>query len=184
MKAFHLTKTTIFKTSLGRAPLAALSVVLWGNIITACQTLDDNSNAPRTATAEAVKSAAQEQNFEGDSLSPRQLSPGECGLFIWAGEARRFILFAQNGQSAVLAKDGQELLLTPKTPNISGDFYNQIPIQNFSDGQGVDYSLSLAAEQVIDGGIRYASGTWRYKDSSGWDVIKPVYGLSTCQAPK
>jgi len=140
----------------------------------ACQT-----SAPKAENS-SPQSGAQAVSI--DSLAPRNLSPGECGLFVWAGEARRFLLFTQNGNSAVLAKDGAEITLTPQPANISGDLYGQIPVQNFTDANGTAYALALAGEDTIDGGIRYKTGTWRYKDSAGWDVLTPVYGLSSCQA--
>lgn len=165
----HLLNKPLYKNSVSVLKLIGLTTAL-----TACQSITDT---PTTDSAQTSKSAPS----SADSLTPRNLSPGECGLFIWAGEARSFILFSQNGQSAVFAKDGREIPLTPTPADISGDLYGQIPVQNFTDTQGVTYSLALSTEDNIDGGIRYSSGTWRYKDKDGWDVLQPVYGLSTCQ---
>lgn len=142
-------------------------------LLTACQTA---AVIPASGHAQTGVSAPH------DGLAPRELSPGECGLFVWAGEARRFILFAQNGQNAVLAKDGAETTLTAAPTDRSGDLYGQLPVQNFTDSGGTAYALALNHEEAIDGGIRYSAGTWRYKDAAGWDVLTPVYGLSTCQA--
>jgi len=150
------------------------AVALTAGLLTACQ------STPDTLRATTDKSAGSKQ-LSANVLPPRNLAPGECGLFVWAGEARRFILFVQNGQSAVLAKNGQETALSVLPATVSGDLYGQIPVQNFTDSDGMNYALTLTAEEEIDGGIRYSSGTWRYKDSAGWDVLKPVYGLSTCQ---
>jgi len=146
--------------------------------LTACQTSGPNG----AAKTQAQPSQNSAQVVRVDSLAPRDLSPGECGLFVWAGEARRFLLFTQNGTRAVLAKDGAEITLTPQPANISGDLYGQIPVQNFTDANGTDYALALTGEDAIEGGLRYRSGTWRYKDAAGWDVLTPVYGLSSCQA--
>lgn len=117
----------------------------------------------------------------GQSLAPRNLAVGECGLFVWAGDARDFILFVQGNQGARFAKDGQELGLTAVASNQSGDLYGQIPVQSFRGADGTVYDLKFMDERIIDDGISYPSGTWRYKDAAGWDVLTPVYGLSTCQ---
>lgn len=116
-----------------------------------------------------------------DALSPRTLEPGECGLFVWAGEARRFMLFSRAGAGATFARGGEEVALTAQAGPDEGDLYGQIPVQTFLDPDGKDYALSLSSPEVLDGGTRYASGTWRHKDDEGWDVLTPVYGLSTCR---
>jgi len=129
------------------------------------------------------QSLAQDNRFvkSANELSARNLAPGECGLFIWAGEARRFILFAQAGEGAEYVQDGIDVRLTAVPADVSGDLYGQIPVQSFTDTQGRHYDLNLSGANSIDGGIRYRSGTWRYKDSQGWSVVTSVYGLSTCQ---
>jgi hypothetical protein len=162
------------KISYAQIAARALAAIAAGSALASCQSLADAPERLPNKTAAALQPASQ-------GLAPRELNRGECGLFIWAGDARTFILFTQNGQSAVLAKDSQEMALKAEPPRVSGDLYGQIPVQNFTDAEGRTYALSLAGEENIDGGIRYSSGTWRYKDSAGWDVLTPVYGLSTCQ---
>ena len=120
-------------------------------------------------------------NAQVDALTSRNLDPGECGLFVWAGEARRFILFSQGGQGAALARGGDEVALSAQTRADDGDLYGQIPIQTFSDPDGKIYDLSLSGSSDLAGGTRYTAGTWKHKDSEGWDVVTPVYGLSTCR---
>ena len=138
--------------------------------LSACETT--NSSA-KTATANVSERASE--------LTPRTLAEGECGLFVWAGEARRFILYSQAGQGAELARSGKDVPLTVDiTPDV-GDLYGQIPVQRFTDPDGRVYDLNLSNAVEIDGGTKYTAGTWRYKDSEGWDVLTPVYGLSTCR---
>ena len=144
--------------------------------LAACETTDVGPLSLPTLEQEA-------KSFE--SLSPRTLSDGECGLFVWAGEARRFILFIQTGQDAHYANGEREVRLTPMAANladVNGDLYGQIPVQSFQDETGRRYDLELSHASEIKDGIRYSEGRWRYKNDDGWDVITPVYGVSTCKA--
>ena len=52
----------------------------------------------------------------------------------------------------------------------------------FRDETGRRYDLQLSHASEIQDGIRYSEGRWRYKNDEGWDVITPVYGVSTCKA--
>lgn len=135
-----------------------------------------NETRPATTT-----SPTSQPSSSVDSLKPRDLAVGECGLFVWAGEARRFILFVQTETGAVLARDGQEVPLSIQSTDQDADFYGQDPVQNLVDADGKLYRLNLSNAEAIDGGIRYSQGTWRYKDEQGWDVLTPVYGLSSCR---
>lgn len=116
-----------------------------------------------------------------NELTPRNLASGDCGLFVWAGEAREFILFTQASERAQHARGEDDISLTALDTEAAGDLYGQIPVQSFTDAKGLKYDLNLSSPEPLDGGIRYKSGTWRYKNSEGWDVLTPVYGLSTCQ---
>ena len=145
-----------------------------GLFLGACETVPTDSNR---ASSETVTAST--------SLPPQTLNVGDCGLFVWAGEARRFILFAQTGRTAKYASGGHELALTPIETDetaVSGDLYGQIPVQSFRDAMGRRYDLNLSHASEIQDGLRYSEGSWRYKNDEGWSVVTPVYGLSTCQA--
>ena len=133
------------------------------------------------ASTDAAKTATP-NGVAVDVLAPRNLAPGECGLFVWAGEARRFILFSQAGEGAILARGGEDVSLSPTTGAQDADLYGQVPIQSFSDPDGKAYDLRLSSPSELEGGMRYVAGTWKHKDSAGWEVLTPVYGLSTCRA--
>jgi len=138
-------------------------------------------SACETTTSAAKASTKLEASSRSGVLTPRTLGDGECGLFVWAGEARRFILFSQAGQSAQLGGSGKDVELTVQSEPDIGDLYGQVPVQSFTDPDGRAYDLNLTDAEEIDGGTRYKTGTWRYKDEQGWDVLTPVYGLSTCR---
>jgi len=113
-------------------------------------------------------------------LAARNLSAGECGLFVWTGNSKRFILFAQNGHQAVLAGENSELPLQPAVIPTGADAFGQYPAQIFKDDFDNLYTLKFDAPVTLDQGLRYASGTWRFNTKDGWDKVIPVYGLSTC----
>jgi len=166
-----MTMSPILQKNLYKTGLIALNAAA----LVACQSTPDTAAPP-------INKPSSLALLSNGHLTARDLAPGECGLFVWAEEARRFILFTQSGRNAVLAKDGQEVPLTALPSDDIGDLYGQIPVQKFRDSDNITYSLTLTNEETIDGGIRYSSGTWRYQDKAGWDVLRPAYGLSTCKA--
>ncbi|MEE9347747.1 MAG: hypothetical protein V3U82_06100 [Robiginitomaculum sp.] len=114
-------------------------------------------------------------------LTPRDLKPGDCGLFIWsAGPARRLVLFSQNSANEAVWHDGKlEHKLSIKTRSGS-EAFAQYPRQEFETQSGETMRLSLGAAQSIESGMRYKSGLLSYDDSENWGVVTPVVGLSSC----
>ncbi len=110
-----------------------------------------------------------------DGLSPRNLSAGECGLFVWkADQAKNFILFADD-KSAALYRDSREVALT-RAPN--DDIPNKL---NFLDSSGEEISLILLDAHSFQDSTRYKSGRLTSKDTNGWDIVTPVVGLYSCK---
>lgn len=160
-----------------KAASALLPIILSTSILIGCETIEGAPSSPSVTTAEKGQLSQH--------LSPRTLNPGECGLFVWAGAERRFILFAQARDGAQYASENGELALTPikaESLELESDFYGQTPVQSFQDETGRRYDLNLTRASEIKDGIRYSEGRWRYKNDEGWQVITPVYGVSTCQA--
>ena len=154
---------------------AVTSIIISSLVLAACETTD----------VELPSIPTLEQETSSEELTPRTLSSVECGLFVWAGEARRFILFIQTGHDAHYANGEREVRLTPiaaDLADVNGDLYGQIPVQSFQDETGRRYDLELSHASEIKDGIRYSEGRWRYKNDEGWGVITPVYGVSTCKA--
>ena len=79
--------------------------------VSACSTMSSGTALP------AQSSEPPDTITVSGELSARELGAGECGLFIWAGEERRFVMFSQNGQGAVLAQDRQEICLLYTSPS-------------------------------------------------------------------
>lgn len=107
-------------------------------------------------------------------LSPRNLSAGECGLFVWkADQAKTFILFADQ-KSAAMYKDGAEVALRPAANNIRTE-------RLFTDANGENVSLSLSQAQSFQDSTRYKSGRLARLDANGWEIVTPVVGLYSCK---
>lgn len=107
-------------------------------------------------------------------LSPRNLSAGECGLFVWeANQAKTFILYADK-VSVAYYNEGAELALT-RVLNA-----NDSTELEFVGPNGQNISLSLLDAQSFQKSTRYRSGRLASRDSSGWDIVTPVVGLYSC----
>lgn len=107
-------------------------------------------------------------------LSPRNLSVGECGLFVWkADQAKTFILFADQ-QGAAMYKEGIEVALKSVA--------NNIPTERvFTDPMGGKVALSLGEAQSFQDSTRYKSGRLTRLDANGWEIVTPVVGLYSCK---
>lgn len=119
--------------------------------------------------------AANEPQAERAGLTPRKLSPGDCGLFVWkADQAKTFILYADT-TSAVFYQNGVETVITPAEQN-------DIPAQrSYIDANGQNLSLSLREAQSFQESTRYKSGHITSLDANGWETVTPIVGLFSCQ---
>ena len=110
-------------------------------------------------------------------LTPRKLSPGDCGLFIWkADQSKTFILYAdQEAGTGALYREGQEVALT------SDKYINQSTQRVFKDPDGQTIKLSLFDSEEVERGVRYKSGRLSSIANDSWELIEPVVGVFTCQ---
>lgn len=115
-----------------------------------------------------------------DQLAPIKLAKGECGLFVWAGQNRRFIMFSKGQNHAVMSDPDGEIPLLATNPAAEPDYHGQYPTQSFIDTRGKAYDLSFNKVATMGHSIRYSQGSWRSEDDSGWERIEAAYGLSTC----
>lgn len=138
-----------------------LSIISFGLCIglSACATLDTNppEDEPRIG------------------LSPRNLSVGECGLFVWkANQSKTFILFADQDKAS-LYRDGAEVDLTVAAGSLNPNE------RKFVDQNGQLLSLSLLDAQEIENSTRYKAGRLISTTEQGWEHVTPIVGLFTCQ---
>jgi len=109
------------------------------------------------------------RSSERNALSPRDLTSGECGLFVWRNiSAKPFILFS--GAESAIWTD-REVAYTPDTP--------AAPEQSFT-ADGRDWTLSLSDPVSTPSGLRYDAGILSTARADGWQTRIPVVGLSTC----
>ncbi len=140
--------------------------------LSACATDSANRNAAKLSVADIDRP---------DQLAPVKLAKGECGLFVWAGQNRRFIMFSKGQNHAVMADDGgDEIPLLATDTDAEPDYHGQYPTQSFIDTRGKAYDLSFNKVAALGNSIRYSQGSWRSQDENGWERIESAYGLSTC----
>ncbi len=124
---------------------------------------------------------------QGDTimqLSPRDLNPGECALFLFTRDTpRRFVLFsraASNQASIMLENEEVTLPLTAAGGDILGQFLTR---QTFSNGSET-INLTLTPGDVIEDGQRIPVASLTRSVPDGWDVITPLQGVRACQPEK
>ncbi len=120
------------------------------------------------------------QQDRPDQLAPVKLAKGECGLFVWAGQSRRFLMFSKGQNQAVMSDAGGEIPLLATKLDAEPDYHGQYPTQSFIDTRGKAYDLSFNKVATLGNSIRYSQGSWRSQDDNGWERIEAAYGLSTC----
>ncbi len=120
------------------------------------------------------------QKDRPDQLAPVKLAKGECGLFVWAGQSRRFLMFSKGQNQAVMSDAGGEIPLLATKLDAEPDYHGQYPTQSFIDTRGKAYDLSFNKVATLGNSIRYSQGSWRSQDDNGWERIEAAYGLSTC----
>lgn len=99
-------------------------------------------------------------------LASQTLASGECGLFGWARDTGRFILFSTESEAQYLSHDGT-LNLIPV-----GDF----PAENY----GPNIALELGDGEVLDGGQRYAGARLVHRQQDGYELIQPIVAITSC----
>lgn len=117
-------------------------------------------------------------------LEPQPMTPGACGLFLWAQTAQQPILvlaaFAPPAEARVKLRD-REMILRRTTAEGEAR-HGHYETQTFSDGRltlVVDVEFGAAPMQ---GGARIDRGVIRVTDREGWQAIVPVGGLVGCEA--
>jgi hypothetical protein len=117
-------------------------------------------------------------------LGPRELSSGECGLFLWSRATPPELVFFANpetGEAAVVL-DGRERTLkrlSVETPVPGG----RPGSQTFaSDSGDVSVRLTVLETEAVQDGYRVASASLRFSDDKGWSGVVPTAGLAACRS--
>lgn len=153
-----------------RATYGALTGLTLG--LAACST-----TTPATQTSNISKNAQSKPH----QLAPVKLATGECGLFVWTGQDRKFRFYSQGRDNIRLSKESGAVFLQRDTSEPSvPDIFGQYPNSRFLDAEGKSYSLSFLDVDTIGESIRYSKGSLRSTDNNGWERMEAAFGVSTC----
>ncbi|MBC6402075.1 MAG: hypothetical protein GDA39_08250 [Hyphomonadaceae bacterium] len=151
--------------------------------LSACATADD-APPSQSSVPSSQSSAPSVSSRQPGQLGPRELASGQCGLFVWTGDARRrFILFSdsQRSQAALATASGEiPLQITSET---GSDAYFQYPVTSYRTETGETVNLALGDYRDTTSGRSYRSGTLKTTRGDGWEQVTPVIGLAVCQPP-
>ncbi|KCZ94297.1 hypothetical protein [Hyphomonas johnsonii] len=149
---------------------AVMALLIASALVSACSSQDKPAPTP---PASALSDSGE--------LSPQQLGPGECGLFLWThAQPNRFIFFSRAGtDTAIMRLKGAEkpLTLVQRRGGLFGQFMTDMRFN--SDAGTITISFVPGAE--LDGGQRIDSGRISIVGKEGWETLIPVYGLSACE---
>ena len=126
-------------------------------------------------------SSSSRADVPQDRLSPRDLTQGECGIFVWTSDAaRRFIFFSQatNPIANWWSPDGEIQINRISSDGLTS--FEQSPVQNYNLPDGGTLKLTLSDPEEVDNGTRFKSGTIAQTGADGWEKVMPVFGVAAC----
>jgi len=143
-------------------------------------------DAPATGRMTASANAAatvESQPIAVGALSPRELSEGQCAMFLWAKQAQtRFIFFAGSDGSAVMMLNGKERSFS-RTAAEGNPAFGQFTRQRFdAGGWRAALTVEVEARRGLLGGAVIPRGALRVSEPEGWERILPVAGLIACKS--
>lgn len=108
----------------------------------------------------------------GDRLQSKSLAPGKCGLFGWTtDEARDFIFYADEKTARYAEAAGPiELMAETKFPSLT-----------YRDPANQPVELRLGAGELMSGGMRYPGARIVTQTEEGWERLRPVAIVKSCQ---
>lgn len=119
-------------------------------------------------------------------LPPQELEPGSCGLFLWAQDTRRALVFfaeSLSGQGRLIV-DGAEQTVTRSNAEGNSAF-GQFERQTYGGAAlTVDLTLGFETQNRMIGGVRVPRGVMSVAQPGGWRLSVPVAGLIGCTPPE
>jgi hypothetical protein len=116
-------------------------------------------------------------------LPPQSLVPGQCGMFLWAGQVRAHLVMFATGYEGLarMVIDGTEVDLDRRSGE-GQSFFGHFSRQSYVH-QGTEISLNLRMARRADlvGGAVVEQGLMRLREPDGWSHVIPVAGLIACQ---
>lgn len=149
-------------------------------LLAACATGSEEKGKVQTAVT-----APEDIAGRIGGLSPRDLSPDQCGMFLWARTSERPLVFFATGEpgSARMKLDSKEIAL--KRTAAEGDaVFGQYPRQNFvHEALTVNLNIKPERRSGLVGGAVVRQGILRLETAEGWGYAMPVAGLIACETP-
>jgi len=147
-----------------RASLCGAALIL----LSACAGMPETSSS-------ASKDAPQ------DRLAPRDLTQGECGVFVWTSDAaRKFIFFSQATNPVGVWWSEKGEIQIQRTASDGPTSFEQSPEQSFILPDGGSLKVTLSEPEDVDNGTRFKSGTIAKTTADGWEKVIPVFGVAAC----
>lgn len=145
----------------------------------ACAT--DGSPTPPPSIAPNAADQAIESRI--GTLPPQTLEDGACGMFLWARDSRRNLVFFTSDRSgaARFILDDRELEL-PRTAADGDLVFGQYTRQQFADS-GVSLRVVVRPDpgSGLIGGAVLRQGMMNIRDGEGWSLVLPVAGMIACK---
>ena len=148
-------------------------------LLTGCTT--SGSDSAKKDKAPAFQSFTFESGIS--TLPPRQMTAGQCGLFLWSKVPQRELVFYSNSADMTgdMMIDGDARSLRRVSAEGEG-FYGQFTRQTF---EGDGYQVQLLLEPELRDGMANSvvipRGSLRLKKTDGWEHVMAVGGLVSCQ---
>ena len=153
---------------------AILSATAFGTLILV-------STAPLGAQEQPDDESLAPTITELGTLPPRELSEGQCGLFLWADVSNpRLVFSSERNGSAQMIINGEEVTLARNAAE-GRQYFGQFESQHFYS-PNLNISLNMVIEQrpAMPDGAVVPSGTLRMIENSGWETVMPIGGVIGC----
>ena len=139
-------------------------------VLSACSSLPDGLKSSDAKSAKLT-----------DRLAPRDLTQGECGIFVWTADAaRRFVFFSQATDPTASWWSGSSEQTVQRISSDGLTAFEQSPVQTFGLADGGALKVSLSNPEEVDNGTRFRSGAITQTGPDGWEKVMPVFGVAAC----
>jgi hypothetical protein len=157
-------------------------VALSGLAMAGCATNDGTARRDDVPGNANVSATGLPEGFAVGKLPARSLDNGDCGLFLFAPHPNpRFVFFANASRaSGEMMIDGE--MVTLARTEISGMVFDQQFAEQTFIAPALDLTVKLSIEpgRATQGGTEIASGALRLRRESGWSMVMPVGGATSC----
>ncbi len=156
-----------------RVCTAALALVA----LTAPVALAQRGRAQSAGTIEAGQ-----LRFEG--IGPQNLTPGMCGLFLWARASLNPVLIAAAFDTTgemVMRINGRERRLQ-RTAFEGANQFGHFAKTTYEDRNAhIELEVSFDTSRPIQDGAMVERAVLRVRDDEDWESVIPVGGMAACQ---